>query len=72
MTAHNPAGRADDYDRGAGWDRVADAMDKHGAAAVLADPGLVADPPGFDPWADWGGEDEPPCGVECGCGRGAS
>ena len=33
----------DDYDSGAGWQRVADATDRHGCDLVLADPRLVDD-----------------------------
>lgn len=64
MTAPDPARRADDYDSGAGWNRVADAMDQHGAAKVLADPGLVEPAPLCG--CCWGVAGR--CGCDDGCG----
>lgn len=39
-----PQAAIDDYDSGAGWERVADAFDRHGVDAVLADPTLADKP----------------------------
>lgn len=36
-----PPPGVDDYDSGAGWQRIADAFDRYGVDAVLADPDLA-------------------------------
>lgn len=45
LTDARHAEALEDYDSGAGWQRVTDAMERHGCDAVLADPTLVEDAP---------------------------